>query len=139
MENNEIDEKIAALKREIAKKKAKEAQMPKGIKKHIKAVGKITFLSEICGIIGLAFSIATFFYAQEISNQQNEMEKIARENEINRLTDSGSIYKLLIIKTNDEYKQSRYRYLLDQIISTEYNFGIYIRRYPNRDSYNFCL
>lgn len=104
------------------KKKKKSVSILKRISNHIKGGTRLTFLSEICGIIGLAFSIATFFYAQEISNQQNEMEKTSRENEMNKLTDRGSIYKLLIIKSNDEYKQSQYKDILDHIIYAEYLF-----------------
>ena len=101
----------------------------KNVKEHIKKVGNITFFSEICGIIGFVFSIATFFYAQNISNKQNAIEKISRENEIYRLTDNGAIYKLLTIKNSDEYKQSTHKEILSHIINTEYIFYQYMALY----------
>lgn len=96
--------------------------MPVGIIKHINEVSKITFLSEISGIIGLIFSIVIFFYAQKISNQQNEIEQSERSKETNNILDNGMLNKILLVQDKEVYKESKYKFLLDKIINAEYVF-----------------
>lgn len=52
---------------------------------HWKDSNKITLASELCGIVGFIISIIIFFYTMNISNQQNAMEKIARDKETNSI------------------------------------------------------
>lgn len=80
---------------------------------------KITIASEICGIIGLIFSIAIFFYAQRISNQQIEIDKVNRKIELNNLIDNNSLLKILLIRNYFDNKQSIYKDVLNYTINAE--------------------
>lgn len=91
------------------------------IARHWKESNKVTITSEICGIIGLAFSIATFFYAQEISNQQNEMERITRDKEINNILDKSIPQKISLFKESMQ-NNSNHKAIISSIITIEEDF-----------------
>lgn len=125
-----------ADKREVMKKKViKKMQyilffplklIPKNIRhyiiQHCQDNNKVTLISELCSVIGLVFSIAIFIYAQEISNQQNEMERTARKQEINYIIDNGMTSKLILLQKDDKYRKSKYKKIFDRIINVEYLF-----------------
>lgn len=89
---------------------------------HYKESNKITFTSEICGIIGLCVSLAVFFYTEKISSQQNEMERLERSKEINSILDNSMLHNILLIKGQDKYEKSEYKDFLDEIIKAEHTF-----------------
>lgn len=89
---------------------------------HYKESNKITFTSEICGIIGLCVSLVIFLYTEKISSQQNEMERLERSKEINSILDNSMLHNILLIKGQDKYEKSEYKDFLDEIIKAEHTF-----------------
>lgn len=89
---------------------------------HYKESNKITFTSEICGIIGLCVSLLVFLYTEKISSQQNEMERLERSKEINSILDNSMLHNILLIKGQDKYEKSEYKDFLDEIIKAEHTF-----------------
>lgn len=89
---------------------------------HYKDKSKITFISEICGIIGFCVSLVVFFYTEKISSRQNEMERLERSKEINSILDNGMLHNILLIKGQDKYEKSEYKDFLDEIIKAEHTF-----------------
>ena len=89
---------------------------------HYEDKSKITFISEICGIIGFCVSLVVFFYTEKISSRQNEMERLERSKEINSILDNGMLHNILLIKGQDKYEKSEYKDFLDEIIKAEHTF-----------------
>ena len=99
--------------------------IPKKIRNYIiqhwKDSNKITLASELCGIVGFIISIVIFFYTMSISNQQNAMEKIARDKEMNSILDKSMFQKISLLKEY-RYDNSIYNSIISNIITIEEDF-----------------
>lgn len=131
--SEEIDRDINSFRKMKERENQSYSFKKNYLRNHLKKIKGITFLSEICGIIGLVFSIATFFYAQQISEKQSTIEKAARIQEVNSIIDNGLMSKLILIQESDKYRNSKYRNILESIINCEYLF------HQNILAHNFLL